>query len=144
METIRRPQGSRARASAFRRAVLLQVYLPLVLGAVLVLGTIVLSLVAGGPGGATPRGMADVALIALLIPVMIFGLIALVAASLLALGVAWLIGWLPRWAHKAQRLVEKVAHQSDRIAGRVAQSVVAPKSVWSAMSAAWARLIGKR
>ena len=144
METIRRPQRSLARASAFRRAVLLQVYLPLVLGAGLVLGTIVLSLVAGGPGGATPSGMADVAMIALLIPVILFGLIALVGASLLALGVARLIGWLPRWTHKAQRLFGEVACQTDRIARGAAQSVVAPKSVWAGVCAAWASLIGKR
>jgi len=144
METIRRQQGSRARASAVRRAVLLQVYLPLAFGAVLVLGTIVVGLVAGGPGGATPRGMADVALIALLVPAMILGLIALVGTSLLALGVARLIGWLPGWTHKAQRLFGQIAHQSDRVAERVAQSVVAPKSAWAAMSAAWASLIGKR
>jgi TRAP-type mannitol/chloroaromatic compound transport system permease large subunit len=143
METIRRQQGSHARASAFRRAVLLQVYLPLAVGAFLVLGTIVVGLVAGGPGGATPRGMADVALIALLFPAMIIGVIALVGTSLLALGIARLIGWLPEWTHKAQRLFGQIADQSDRIAERVAQSVVAPKSVWAGVSAAWGRLFGK-
>jgi len=143
METIRRQQGRLARASAFRRAVLLQVYLPLAFGALLVLGTIVVGLVAGEPGGATPRGMADVALIALLFPAMILGVIALVGTSLLALGVARLIGWLPEWTHKAQRLFGQVAHQSDRIAERVAQAVVAPKSVWAGVRAAWKSLFGK-
>lgn len=143
METIRRQQGSRARASAFRRAVLLQVYLPLAVGASLVLGTIVAALVAGGPGGATSSGMADVALLALLFPAMILGVIALVGASLLAWGVARLVGWLPEWTNKAQRLFGQVAHQTDRIADRVAQSVVVPKSVWAGVSTAWARLFGK-
>src|SRR4030042_5168450 len=102
METPRRRQGTRARASAFRRAVLLQVYLPLAVGAFLVLGTIVVGLVAGGPGGATPRGMADVALIALLFPAMIIGVIALVGTSLLDLGAARLLGWLAQGPPQSQ------------------------------------------
>lgn len=144
MDTIRRQQVNRGRTAAFRRAVLLQVYLPLALGAALVVGTISLGLVVGGPGGATPGGMADVALIALLLPAMLLGLIALAGTSLVALGLARLIGWLPERTQTVQRLVGQVAHQSDRIAGRVAQAVVAPKSVWAAIGAAWASLTGKR
>lgn len=144
METIRSQEENRGRTAAFRRAVRLQVYLPLAVGAALVVGTIVLGLVVGGPGGATPRGMADVALIALLFPAMLLGLIALAGISVLAVGVAWLIGWLPERTHKVQRLVAQVAHQSDRIAGHAAQAVVAPKSVWAAVRAVWVGLFGSR
>ena len=143
IETIRRQQVVRGRSAAFRRAVLLQVYLPLAVGAAVVLGAIVFGIVAGGPGGATPRGMADVALIALLVPLMFLGLILLAAASLLAFGIARLIGWLPDRTDKVQRMVGQVAHQTNRIAGRAALAVVAPKSVWAAIRAVWVGLIGK-
>jgi hypothetical protein len=144
METIRSQKVIHRRSAAFRRAVWLQVYLPLAAGAALVVGMIVVGLVVGGPGGATPRGMADVALIALLLPAMFLGLITLAGASLLALGVARLIGWLPERTQKVQRLVGRVAHRTDWIAGRAAQAVVAPKSVWAAMNSVWGSLIRKR
>jgi hypothetical protein len=144
MDTIRRQQVVRGRSAAFRRAVLLQVYLPLAIGAAIAFGAIAFGLVAGGPGGATPGGMADVALIALLVPAMIFGLITLAATSLLAYGVARLIGWLPDRTDKVQRMVGEVAHQTDRIAGRAARAVIAPKSIWAAARAVWTSLIGKR
>lgn len=144
METIRSQQVVRGRSAAFRRAVLLQVYLPLAVGAAAVLAAIVFGLVAGGPGGATPRGMADVALIALLVPAMLLGLITLAATSLFAYGVARLIGWLPERTDKVQRLIGEAAHQTGRIADRAAQAVVAPKSIWAAARAVWTSLIGKR
>jgi hypothetical protein len=82
MDTIRRQQVVRGRSAAFRRAVLLQVYLPLAIGAAIAFGAIAFGLVAGGPGGATPGGMADVALIGLLVRALLLGLITRAATSL--------------------------------------------------------------
>jgi TRAP-type C4-dicarboxylate transport system permease large subunit len=74
---------------------------------------------------------------------MILGVLALAAIILLAVGVGLLIGWLPERIGIVQRIVAQAPQLSDRIAGRVAQVIVVPKSAWGALGALRARLIGK-
>ena len=143
METTDHQQQDQKYAAAFRRAVWLQVYLPLMIGVILVIALIAVALVASGRGGATTSGMADVALVTLLLPVMLLGVIALAAVVMLAVGVAWLIGWLPERSRIVQHIAVQIARQSDRITGRVAQMIVVPKSAWGALGALRARRTGK-
>ena len=147
LESIRRLQ-ERGRGTAtdaeFRRVVRLQVYLPLGIGGVLLAAAIGAGLLTAGTGGATTRGMADVSLILLLMPLIILGLIALAGMAVVAFGVAKLIGWLPPRARKVERVVARIAHQSEAVAGHVTRAVVAPKSVWAAAQAAIASLLGRR
>jgi hypothetical protein len=143
MEANNHQQRDEKQAASFRRAVWLQVYLPLMVGAILVAALITFGLMATGRGGATTSGMADMALVALLMPVMILGVLALAAIVLLTVGVAKLIGWLPERTGIVQRIVARAPQLSDRIAGRVAQVVVVPKSAWGALEALWARRSGK-
>ena len=124
----------------FRRTVWLQVYVPLIACALLVVTLVAVGLAAGNRGGATTSGMADAALVALLLPVMVLGVVALAAIILLAVGIGQLVGWLPAKSRLVRRVVEQAPVLSDRIAGRAAQVIVAPKSVWAAVRAAWARL----
>lgn len=142
METSR-DQQDQAPTAAFRRTVWLQVYLPLAIGVVLVVALVTVGLAAGGWGGATTSGMADAALVALLLPAMLVGGIALAAIILLAVGVAWLVGWLPERSRIVQLIAARVSRQSDRISGRAAQAIVVPKSVWGAIGALWGRRTGK-
>ncbi len=143
MDTTGDQQRDERQAASFHRAVWLQVYLPLVLGVVAVAALIAVALVASGRGGATTSGMADVALVALLMPAMLLGAIGLAVIVLLAVGVAWVIGWIPERSRIVQRIAGQASQQSDRIAGRAAQVIVVPKSAWSAISALWARRSGR-
>jgi hypothetical protein len=61
----------------------------------------------------------------------------------LAVGVARLIGWLPERARVVQQVVARAPELSDRIAGRAAQVVLAPRSAWAAIRAGWARLVAR-
>lgn len=142
MKATDQQQQDQNRAEAFRRAVWLQVYLPLMVGAILVVALVAFGLVASGRGGATTSGMADVALAALLMPVMIIGVLALAAIVLLTVGVAKLIGWLPERTGIVQRIVARAPQLSDRIAGRAAQAIIVPKSVWGAIAALRGRRTG--
>jgi hypothetical protein len=136
-------QRDHKQAAGFRRAVWLQVYLPLILGAILVAALIAFALVASGRGGGTTSGMADVALVALLLPVMLLGVLALAAIILLSVGVARLIGWIPDRSSIVQRIAAQASQQSDRIARRVAEVIVIPKSAWGALGVLRARRTGK-
>ena len=142
MKATDHQQQDEKRAASFRRAVWLQVYLPLMVGAILVVALFAFGLVASGRGGATTSGMADMALVALLMPVMILGVLALAASVLLTVGVAKLIGWLPEQTGTVQRIVARAPQLSDRIAGRAAQAIIVPKSVWGAIAALRGRRTG--
>lgn len=143
MDTTGDQQRDDRQAASFHRAVWLQVYLPLVLGGVLVAALIAVALAASGRGGATTSGMADMALVALLMPMMLLGVIGLVAIVLLTVGVAWAIGWIPERSRLIQRIAAQASQESDRITRRAAQVIVVPKSAWSAIGALWARRLGK-
>jgi hypothetical protein len=136
-------QRDQQQAAGFRRAIWLQVYLPLTLGAILVVALIVIRMVASGRGGATASGMADVALVALLLPMMLLGLIALAMVVMLTVGLARLIGWIPDRSRIVQKIAAQASRQSDRIAGRAAQVIVVPKSVWGALRVLRVRRTGK-
>jgi len=144
MDTTGDQRRDERQAASFHRAVWLQVYLPLVLGVVLVAALIAVALAASGRGGATTSGMADMALVVLLMPVMLLGMIGLVAIVLLIVGVARVIGWIPERSRIVQRIAAQASQESDRIAGRAAQVVVVPKSAWSAIGALWDRRSGRK
>jgi FtsH-binding integral membrane protein len=139
METSRDQQQDQGQTSAFHRTVWLQVYLPLAIGVILVVALVAVGLAAGGQGGTTTSAMADVVLMALLMPAMLVGVIALAAIVLLAVGVARLIGWLPERSRIVRGIAAQVSQYSDRIFGGVAQVIVVPKSVWGAIGVLWGR-----
>jgi hypothetical protein len=143
MQISPRQQLDETQSARFRHAIWLQIYLPFVLGASLVIALVALALVASRAGGATTSGMADVALVALLLPVMLLGVLLLAGIVVLAVGVARLIGWLPERARVVQEVVVRAPGLSEQIASRVVQVVVGPKSAWAAIGAAWARLVAR-
>jgi len=143
MEVADHQQRDEKQAAAFRRAVWVQVYLPLMVGAILVLALIAFGLAASGRGDTATSGMADVALVALLLPAMLLGVLALAAIALLAFGIVRLIGWIPERTQIVQRIAAQASQQTDRIAGWVAQVVVIPKSAWGSLESLWTRRNGK-
>lgn len=124
----------------FRRAVALQVYLPLGLGVLIVALAVGLGLAAGGAGGLSARGMADVSTILLLLPLMLLGLIALVGFAAVAVGVERLVRWLPPRSRQAQRLAARLARRSEDVAEKSVQVIVVPKALASALGSVWGNL----
>jgi hypothetical protein len=143
MNTTVDPELDQRQAAGFRRAIWLQVYLPLLAGVLLIVLLVAWGLAAGGRGEASTGTMADVALVALLLPVMLLGVIVLAAVILLMVGIGKAIDWLPPRVRVVQQVVARAPVISDRIAGRAAQVVVAPRSVWAAIRAAARRLTGR-
>jgi len=128
----------------FRRAVALQVYLPLGLGVVVVALAVGLGLAVGGVGGLSARGMADVSTILLLLPLMMLGLIALVGFAAVAVGVERLVRWLPPRSRQGQRLAARLARISEDVADKAVQVIVVPKALASALSTVWDNLRRER
>jgi len=76
----------------FIRQVWLQIYLPLFVGFLLLIGLV--ALMRRGAVG-TPSVWADASTVILLIPVIVIGLLFMLASIGLAIGLGYLIGWLP-------------------------------------------------
>jgi ABC-type dipeptide/oligopeptide/nickel transport system permease subunit len=139
-----RKAGRTSTDEDFRRAVALQVYLPLGLGVVVVALAVGLGLAAGGAGGLSASGMADVSTVFLLLPLMLLGLIALVGFAAVAVGVERLVRWLPPRSRRAQRLAARFAHKAGDVADKSAQAIVVPKALASVARSVWDSLRPRR
>lgn len=106
--------------AAFRRQVWLEVYLPLLLGAALVLGLVVLLMRAGLGGNSA---WADAVTVFLLLPLIGLGLALLVFLAAAIFGVSWLIHRLPRGTSEVQWKARRLAGTADR-AGRLAAAPI--------------------
>ena len=100
-----------------RRQMLWQVFVPLGVGAVLLLGACVLPVVAIVRGGDVSK-WADTSLIWLLVPAMFFSLIPLALLGGLVYGVLKLFENMPGWMYRLQGIFElvrvKVREYSDK------------------------------
>jgi hypothetical protein len=115
-----------------RRQMLLQVYLPLGLFALL-LAALVAWLWMGGVGDAGT--WADVALILLLIPAMLMGLVILAAFIALAVLIVRLIGIIPEPAHRAQSIIRRVERETSRSVDLALRPLLTLSALWAAFKA---------
>lgn len=117
----------------YRRQMRREVYLPLGGGLILV-AALVAFLWQGGVG--TASGWADIALVFVLFPVMILGLILLLFLAGLTYSIGALVGWIPGLTRRAQGIVgrvEGVVRKASRLAVR---PIMAPRAVWRASETA--------
>jgi len=132
------PSRNRAAGELHRREVRWQVTIPMVLFG-LILITVGGFLIASA-GIGTPTGLwRDVALIWMLVLSMLAALVPLALLAGLTYGLIRLIGILPEWTFKLQRLVEQVA---DAAAG-LSRAVSAPLIRINAVSAGLRQLLMK-
>jgi hypothetical protein len=117
----------------FQKVVWLQIYLPLVL-IILLVGSLVAYLWVGGVG--TYSGWADTALVFLLIPVLIAGLIFFGVVAVLCYGIIYLIGWLPGPSKQGQEIMRKVVYETRRVTDLAVRPFFAPSAAKSAFSKA--------
>ncbi len=123
--------------AAYRRQVWLEVYLPLLLGAALVLGLVAL-LMRAGLGG---RGAwADAVTVLLLVPLMGLGLALLVFLAAAIFGVSWLIHRLPRRASEAQWAAQRLAGTAERAGWLAAAPVIRLRAARAALGRLGQRL----
>jgi hypothetical protein len=117
----------------FQRTVWLQIYIPLIVIILVLIGVVTLFWV---EGVGTFSGWADTALVFLLIPALLLGLILIVLIAAISFGIFYIIGEIPGPARQAQDGMRKVASETRRLASLVVKPFFAPKAAGSAVNKA--------
>ncbi|MBN1266584.1 MAG: hypothetical protein JXA25_13905 [Anaerolineales bacterium] len=102
--------------SAFRRQTTWQIYFPLAVFFLILIG---LAVGYGLSGTGTFSAWADISLMLLSIPMLIIGLILLVLTAGLIYGVSWLLKALPQPAWQVQQVFSKIAKRVQTAADRI-------------------------
>jgi hypothetical protein len=110
----------------------LQIYLPLFLGLLVLIG-LVYSLRQGGVG--TAGAWADASTVLLLVPVGLLGFLFMLACIALSVGVGYLIGWLPGPIREGWEFFLRISSGVRRGADLAARPIVSAKGVWASLRA---------
>jgi len=106
---------------AFRRQTALQIYVPLVIVFLILVG-MAAGFMLSGTG--TFSAWADISLMLLAIPALVIGIILLVLTGGLVYGVSWLIKALPEPAWQIQQIFSKVAERVQSAADGIASPFI--------------------
>ena len=104
-----------------RRQIWMEIYLPLGIG-VMILAALVIWVWQAEFGAVSV--WADVALVIVLIPLFVLGLIILIVLAGLTYGVFWLFGWLPDPLHRLQSTIDRVERGAQKGADGVARPML--------------------
>lgn len=116
----------------YLRQIWLQIYLPLFVGVLALIGLVVF-LRSGGVG--TASAWADASTVFLLMPVIILGLFLTLACIALSIGLGYLIGWLPGPIRKGWEVLLRVESGVRRGADVAARPMISAKGLWASMRA---------
>jgi hypothetical protein len=119
--------------AAHRREELWQIFLPLVLGILLILaalGAIIFSAIQ--PVNELGR-WASVSLVWLIMPALVIAFIILVIVSGLIYAVSFLMGKLPHAALVVQLFIEQVKGKAGQVLNTVAEPILRINSIWAAI-----------
>lgn len=127
------PGGTKLRnqrtAALMRRDVIWQIALPLGVATLVVL---VIAALLIAPVGAPVRSVwADISLIFLIMPTVLFGLVLLVLIAALAYGMYFVLRELPHYAKQAQDFVALATYRVNTIAAKIAEVVLSIRSFWA-------------
>lgn len=124
----RREVGPSTRAS-FRRQVWLEIYLPLAAGGmILAIGALVLW---QGSGGGLPT-WRDTALVLLVLPWLVIGIVALLVVATLGVVIGRVVIWLPPRARRAQGILERTSDAARRTGDALAEPLIKVRAAWGA------------
>jgi hypothetical protein len=123
-----------------RRQVWWQIQLPVLLAALVLLVAPIVAWLTTMSGGGDVARWAAISTIWLLLPVMIFGLIILVALFGVIFVAARLAGWIPRYSHRAQQVARRIAGGTRRGMDMVRRPVLAVHELGALARAGFHRL----
>lgn len=121
-----------------RRHVLLQVYLPLALGVIILLGLGIWVILAGF---GTTSVWADVGLVLIIIPTFVIGLLIFVALIGITYGLFQLIGILPDPIDKVYLTVEQIKEGASQGADLAVKPMLAVLKAGAALKAVWKEIV---
>lgn len=121
-----------------RRDVRLQVYLPMALGVIILLGLGIWVILAGF---GTTSVWADVGLVLIIIPTFVIGLLIFVVLIAITYGLFRLIGILPDPIDKVYLTVEQIKAGATQGADLAVKPMFAILKAWAALKAVWKEII---
>jgi len=133
MQTDQRNLSNHPKAKpdkSFRKTVWLQIYLPIFFVIILIAGIVVI-LWRGGEGSAS--GWADTALVIMMIPALLVGILIIVIMAGLCYGVMVIIGWIPGPAKRGQEIASRVVDETHRLTKGMMRPILIPKAVITAV-----------
>jgi hypothetical protein len=113
-----------------RRRLWLQVYLPVIIGFLVILG-LALWFWLADVGAASAWG--DIALILIAIPAFVIGILFFGLLAAMTYGVIRACGWIPGPAGKAQEIVARISSGAGRIGDILTRPVMMPKAAMMAI-----------
>jgi uncharacterized Tic20 family protein len=119
--------------AAHKRQVLWQITVPFVAGILVILALAALTVASALGGGAVVSRWADISLIWLILPTMIFTLIFLIVVSALVYFVVKVIGVLPEYAYKAQEFLAKMRARLQAASDTAASPVIKTGGFFAAL-----------
>jgi FtsH-binding integral membrane protein len=129
------PQRNEDTHAQHRKQMFWQVFFPLGVGVILMLGVCVLPVAAVAQNGDVSK-WADISLIWLILPALILSVIPLALLVGMIYGVTRLVGVLPGWMFKLQGLLETVKMYVRRYADKVVEPVIWYESFRASVGAA--------
>lgn len=130
-------RSRRSPGEEFRRQVILEVYLPMGIGLVLV-GILVGGI--WGSGAGTASVWADAAIVILVIPVLVLMILGLALFIALSIGIGRVLGWIPPQAGRTYKVVVRVQAAVRRLGDGIVAPVLAVRSAAAAAASGVRRL----
>ncbi len=124
-----------ATRAAHQRQVLWQITAPFVAGMLVILALVVLTIMSAFGGGAVVSRWADISLIWLILPNLVFALILTLLVAALIYGLVKLIGVLPEVTFDIQEFLAIMQARIKAIADSLARPVIQVGGFWAAVRA---------
>jgi len=127
------PERNPKTYAVHRRQVFWQVTLPLVVGILLVLGTIVLIILSATQPVTDLDRWADVSLVWLILPSLFFALILLIILVGVVYAITVIFRLVPRYARVVQLYFELGKDKVSHISNRVVEPILKMHSIWAVL-----------
>lgn len=134
------PPNKALPAAAHRRQMIWQVWAPLFVSIIIVLGLAFLAIAGAAVGSPQVERWASISAVLVIIPWLIIGLIIFAIIGGVAYGVFWLLERMPGWLLTAQLFMVQTALTVRRIADVVAKPVMSVNIFSAQVSALWRKL----
>jgi hypothetical protein len=138
------PRTADDRAAAHRRQVNLQIWLPLILGSVIVLGLAGLTVLGAVQGSGDVTRWSNLSAVYLLIPTLLSSLLTIAVLVLCIYGLSKLSKKMPGWLAVAQSFIMMVPVRVRQLADRLVAPVISVNSASGGMSGAFRTLFTRK
>src|SRR5512136_2876578 len=114
-----------------RHEVKLHIYLPVIIGLVLILAGVIAIIIYGFQAGSSLRRWADVSLIWVIVPAMFIGLVLMLVTVAALYGVTRLLGILPGYSRIVQGYFNQAGARVSQVTNTLVEPVLKARSSWA-------------